>query len=263
MRDTLVGRLDDKDPMAAVQSVERAFTILRALAVGPAGVTELAERIELPKSTVARLLSALADEDAVAQDTAGGEYRLGEGLIDLVGAVRTGRSLVAAARPFLQDLAHSVGETAGVSILDGGQVYYLDHVDLDSDVQVRDWTGEYAPLHLVPSGLVHLAHWGDAAIKVFIAAGLESSTVNSVTDPEVLRERLQQVRTAGYAWAYEELIDGINSAAAPVFDHQGKVIAALHVHGPAYRFPDPERTHDVGRLLVEAADGLRVQLTEA
>ncbi|MBT6446995.1 MAG: helix-turn-helix domain-containing protein, partial [Acidimicrobiaceae bacterium] len=49
----------------AVQSIERAFAILRALAVGPSGVTELAERVDLPKSTVARLLNALETEGAI------------------------------------------------------------------------------------------------------------------------------------------------------------------------------------------------------
>jgi len=249
--------------MAGVQSIERAFSILRALAVGPSGVTELAERVALPKSTVARLLAALESEKVVAQDTSGGEYRLGEGLVDLVGAVRSGRTLVATARPFLQDLVHAVGETAGVSILDEGQVYYLDHVDLDSDVQVRDWTGEYAPLHVVPSGLVHLAFMSERALSTVVHAGLEPSTAHSMVDPEPLVERLQQIRSAGYAWVYEEFVEGINSVAAPVFGSDGAVVAALHIHGPAYRFPNPEQTHDVGLLLIEAAAGLAAQWAES
>ena len=248
--------------MAGVQSIERAFSILRALAVGPSGVTELAERVDLPKSTVARLLAALEDEKVVAQDEAGGEYRLGEGLVDLVGSVRSGRSLVATARPFLQDLAQAAGETAGISILDEGQVYYLDHVDLDSDVQVRDWTGEFAPLHVVPSGLVHLAHLSESALDAVIGSGLEPSTPHSVVDPVLVRERLQQIRSAGYAWVYEEFVDGINSVAAPVLGTDGDLVAAVHIHGPAYRFPHPDQTHDVGLLVIDAATGLAAQWAE-
>ena len=243
--------------MAGVQSIERAFAILRALAVGPAGVTGLAERVALPKSTVARLLSALESEGAVAQDGAGGEYRLGEGLSELVGAVAGTRSLVATARPFLHGLAEAVGETAGVAVVEGRSIYYLDHATLDSDVQVRDWTGEYAPLHLVPSGLVYLAF--DSRLRdAYLRDGAASD--RTPVEHGDLRDRLAQVRSAGYAWVYEEFADGINSVAAPVCDDAGDVIAAVHIHGPAYRFPDPERTHDLGLLVMEAARGLAQQL---
>lgn len=73
--------------MSGVQSIERAFTLLRALTRGPAGVTELAERAGLPKSTVARILSTLASEGAVDQDGFGGQYYLGGTLSELAEAV--------------------------------------------------------------------------------------------------------------------------------------------------------------------------------
>ena len=135
----------------SVQSIERAFTILRALALGPVGVTELAERVELPKSTVARILGALEAEGVVSQDEAGGEYRLGEGLLDIAGATQPGRNLVATARPHLIELTEHVGETSGISVPDGRDMYYLDHVEAESEVQVRSWTGETSPIHAVPS----------------------------------------------------------------------------------------------------------------
>ena len=248
--------------MTGVQSIARAFSILRALAVGPAGVTDLSVRVLLPKSTVARLLSALESEGVVAQDTNGGEYRLGEGLVDLIGSVRRGRSLVSVARPFLTELANALGETSGISILDGDQVSYLDHVHLDSEVQVRGWTGVHAPIHVVPSGLVYLAHMDETELSPLLDGGLQPSTMHSTVDPIALRERLQQIRRAGYAWVYEEFVDGINSVAAPLFDGAGNVVAAIHVHGPAYRFPHPERTHDVGLQLVEAARDVAARLAE-
>ena len=83
----------------SVQSIERAFAVLRTLATGAFGVTELAEQIDLPKSTVARLLSALEAEGAVTQVEQGGEYRLGQGLLDIAGATEPGRNLVEVERP--------------------------------------------------------------------------------------------------------------------------------------------------------------------
>ena len=245
-----------------VQSIKRSFALLRALAVGPVGVTELAERVELPKSTVARLLASLEEERAVEQTEAGGEYRLGPGLIDLAGSAPRGRNLVAASRPHLLELAESLDEVAGLSVIDGGQVYYLDQTESSSNIQVRDWTGEYAPLHAVPSGLVILAHQPDSVMEEYLAAPLVACTSWTVTDPGEMRDRLEQVRSIGYAWVYEEFAEGINSVAAPIFESDGTVEAALHVHGPAYRFPNPDFTHDHGIAVIEAARRLSLQLSD-
>ncbi len=245
----------------AVQSVERAFLLLRTLAQGPLGVTDLAERVDLPKSTVARLLAALEAEKAVEQVEIGGAYRVGAGLIDIAGAVPAGRSLVVAARPHLLELADALEEVAGLSILDGDHVYYLDHTESSSDVQLRDWTGEHAPLHAVPSGMAMLAHLSPAQQEEYLGQPLEQSTPWTTLDPEVLRARLPQIRSLGYAWGYEEFSEGINSVAAPVLDEDGQPLAALHVHGPAYRFPDPDLAHDLGLAVVAAAHRLAAQLT--
>ncbi|MCE2511434.1 MAG: IclR family transcriptional regulator [Acidimicrobiia bacterium] len=245
-----------------VQSIKRSFALLRALALGPVGVTELAERVDLPKSTVARLLASLEEEQAVEQTEAGGEYRLGSGLIDLAGSAPRGRNLVAAARPHLLELAESLDEVAGLSIIDGGQVYYLDQTESSSNIQVRDWTGEHAPLHAVPSGLVILAHQRPDFINRYLAAPLVQCTPWTVTDADELRDRLEQIRSIGYAWVYEEFAEELNSVAAPVFESGGSVEAALHVHGPAYRFPNPDDTHDLGMAVIEAAGRLSMQLSD-
>ena len=246
----------------AVQSIKRSFALLRALASGPVGVTELAERVDLPKSTVARLLASLEEEQAVEQTEAGGEYRLGPGLIDLAGSAPRGRNLVAAARPHLLELAESIDEVAGLSIIDDGQVYYLDQTESSSNIQVRDWTGEYAPLHAVPSGLVILAYQPDGFIEEYLDGSLVRCTPWTMIDPAELRDRLEQVRSIGYVWVYEEFAEGINSVAAPVFEGDGSVEAALHVHGPAYRFPNPDLTHDHGMAMIEAARRLTLQLSD-
>ena len=245
-----------------VQSIKRSFALLRTLALGPVGVTELAERVDLPKSTVARLLASLEEVQAVEQTEAGGEYRLGSGLIDLAGSAPRGRNLVATARPHLLELAESLDEVAGLSIIDGGQVYYLDQTESSSNIQVRDWTGEYAPLHAVPSGLVILAHQRPDFIDKYLAAPLVQCTPWTMTDPDELRDRLDQIRSIGYAWVYEEFAEELNSVAAPVLESEGSVEAALHIHGPAYRFPNPDDTHDLGMAVIEAASRLSMQLSD-
>ncbi|MFT5202214.1 MAG: DNA-binding IclR family transcriptional regulator [Candidatus Aldehydirespiratoraceae bacterium] len=244
----------------SVQSIERAFTLLRALAIGPAGVTDLSERVDLPKSTVARLLSALETEGAVTQDEAGGDYRLGEGLLDIAGAAQPGRNLVATARPHLLELTERVGETSGISIPDGRDMYYLDHAEAETEIQIRSWTGETSPIHTVSSGLAVMAYWPEKKLEAFLRSDLSRPTSWSVVDVDEIRTRLDQVRSLGYAWVYEEFAEGINSLGAPIFEPDGSVQSAIHIHGPAYRFPDPEKTHDLGILAMEAAASIAEHL---
>lgn len=245
--------------MSGVQSIQRAFALMRALAVGSAGVTDLAERADLPKSTVARLLGALEEEGAVEQLAIGGEYRLGSGLIDLAGAVGPGRNLIATARPHLLDLVDQTKETSGVAVLEGTMAHYLDHVESDEEVQVRGWTGELLPLNVVSSGIVLLAGQSREFVDKYLSKPLTRSTKVSVTDRDQIRGRLEQVRTDGFIWLYAEFDESINSVAAPVVDGKGRTIAAIHVHGPAFRFPD-DTAQPIGELVRDAAEKLSTQL---
>ncbi len=248
--------------MSGVQSIQRAFALLRALAVGPAGVTDLAERVDLPKSTVARLLNALETEGVVEQVEVGGEYKLGEGLIDLAGAAAPGRNLIAAARPHLMELTEVTGETSGIAVLDGCEVLYLDYVQSEEEVQVRGWTGETVPLSVVPSGLVILAGQPESFVADYLTKPLTRSTKHSMTDPAELRTRLEAIRRTGHSWAYAEFDESINSVAAPVLDEAGLVIAAVHVHGPAYRFPGGDsEAASIAELVMVAAANLTAQLS--
>ena len=246
----------------SVQSIERAFSVLRALATAPYGVTELADQVDLPTSTVARLLSALEREGAVTQDELGGDYRLGDGLLDIAGAAQPGRNLVATVRPFLLELSEEIGEAAGLGIAQDRFIYYLDHAVPETDVMVRDWTGESLPMHSVPSGMTLLANLHEAELDDYLSTPPEQVTPHTLVDPEAIRERIDAIRQLGYAWGYEEGVDGINSLAAPIIDPDGLVVAAIHIHGPAYRFPNPDRTHDLGSRLIEATAAIAAQLSD-
>ncbi|MEZ5407998.1 MAG: IclR family transcriptional regulator [Acidimicrobiales bacterium] len=248
--------------MSGVQSIERAFAVLRALSTGPAGVTDLAERTGLPKSTVSRLLAALEREGAVARAGSGGHYRLGPVLAELAPASAPGLNLAALARPHLTELTRLTGETSGLAVLDGHEVVYLDHVDSEEAVTVRDRTGERIPAHLVPSGLALLAHAPPAAVDAYLAgAPVQPATDRTVTSPAAIRARLDEVRRQGWIWFHREVDDSLCSVAAPVVRADGTAVAALHVHGPAYRFPGEAADEAaIGRALRATADRLAAQL---
>ena len=248
--------------MSSVQSIRRAFNVLGTLGDGPLGVTEVADRAGLPKSTAARLLATLVGEGAVEQVPGDTSYRLGPRLITLAAGFSLARSLAAIARPMLVDLAEASGEAAGLGIPDGDLIHYIDQVDTVHPVLVRDWTGARAPLHAVSSGQVLLAFRTPPAIERYLERPMERFTDRTLADADAVRERLREVRRRGYAWAIEEFDAGISSIAAPIADASGEVIAAVHVHGPSYRFPAAASEVDLGRLLLDGAARIAAALRE-
>ncbi|MGH8958715.1 MAG: IclR family transcriptional regulator [Acidimicrobiia bacterium] len=234
-----------------VQSIDRAFAVLSALAVAPAGVTDLSARTELPKSTVARLLATLEGLHAVER-AEGGRYRIGLGLLHLAGAVDASASLASAVIPHLMGLANNLGEAAGFSVPTGYSVHYLAQIESPNAIQVRDYTGLMVPMHVGPSGLCMMSQWPKEDIDRYLRRPLEAYTETTVVDPSKIRKRLQTIRADGHCWVFEEFAAGLNSVAAPVLDEGGRVVGAMHVHGPSYRFPGEDSQSIAGQVM-EAA----------
>jgi IclR family acetate operon transcriptional repressor len=249
--------------VSRVQAVERAFAVLAALADGPIGVTEVAERVHLPKSTVARLLRSLQHEGAVEQVPGETRYRVGERMALLAARLTPGASLVSLARPTLEELAAEVGEAAGLGVPDGFRVHYIDQADTSNAVQARDWTGTRVPMHAVPSGQALLAYLPAPEFARFLGKPLERFTPNTITDAGELLARLDRIRADGVAWVHEEFDVGINSAAAVVLGEGGRPVAAIHVHGPSYRFPAAGDEARISRLLRVAAGRISASLNRA
>jgi IclR family acetate operon transcriptional repressor len=243
--------------MAHVESVARAVKIIEALAMSPAYLSDLARTVDLPKSTVARLLSTLEEVEAVERDDEDHRlYRLGPMVQRLSSAAGGPAQLAGFARPYLDELTELTGEAAGLSIPDGYAVHYIDQTDATHPVQVRDWTGELIPMHVVPAGLAMMAYWPSQQTERFLKRDLEKMTPNTITEPETIRHRLKEIREVGYVWVFEEFVEGINSVAAPVLWDEDVVAGALHVHGPAYRFPGDSDQHKIGMAVAETASRL-------
>jgi DNA-binding IclR family transcriptional regulator len=236
---------------SGIQSIERAFSVLLAVATESAGITEIARRVSLPVSTVARLLATLEHLGAVVRQEDGVSYRIGPTVSNLAAGNDT--TLVGRARPFLAELVDRLGETSGLAVLEGDEVLYLDHVGTDHAIQIQDWTGKRLPLHVVSSGLVLLAFGPPERVDAIVANGLEPFTKNTTVDPVELRQRLEEIRRVGYVWTAEEFQIGITSIAAPVRNRLGEVVGAIHCHGPSYRFPAERDKQEITNAVVDAA----------
>ena len=246
--------------MSTVQSIDRAFLILSSLAEKPGGISELSRRIDLPTSTVARLLSALEGSKVVERSKQGYEYQLGPKIMQLVTKANPGQALLSLARPFMVNLVDQLFEDVGLSIPTGYEVQYVGQVSCANPVQIRDWTGIRLPMHVVPSGLVVLAEWPEKAVKEFLRRHLEVYTPKTVVSHSKILERLARIRSDGFFWSYEEFSEGITSLAVPIFVENKSVVGSIHCHGPSYRFPQESTKETITALLVASAKEISREL---
>ncbi len=244
----------EREP-AAVQSVDRALTVLEILAKrGVAGVTEIAGELGVHKSTASRLVAVLEGRGFVEQLSDRGKYRLGFGIARLAGALTVQRDLAQAGRAASEALAADLGETVNLAILDGASVVNIGEVRGHGAVAVQNWVGQSTPSHATSSGKVLLAHAQGLDLEALLGRQLQRYTDHTITDLAVLARELDVVRQRGWACTVEEYELGLNALAAPVRDHDGTVIAAISVAGPSFRFTSHGFPRVAARVVQAAED---------
>ena len=243
----------------AVQSVDRAVRILEILARrGETGVSELAAKLGVHKSTAFRLLNVLVARGLVEQPAERSKYRLGFGMIRLAGATAARLDLTVQSRPVSERLAAAVGETVDVAVPDSGMTVNVDQVVGASVISSHSWVGQRTPSHATSGGKVLLA-FRPVERESALARPLVLYTPRTVTDPLVLRAQLGEVVKRGYAHTVEELEIGLNAVAAPIRGHSREVVAAISVSGPSYRLTE-ERLHSIAPEVVGHAEEISFRL---
>ena len=245
----------------AVRSVDRAAALLLALgdSQGEAGVTELARRLGLHKSTASRLLATLQKRGLVEQDDETGKYRLGLVVIRLAERAERTLDLRGIAGPELERLARVTHETTGLGILDGDSMLTVAQADGPNLIAVGDWTGRATPLHCVASGKVLLSALAEREVLRIVRRGLDRYTERTIVELEPLLEELARTRRRGYATAIGEYELGLNAVSAAVHDARGHVVAAVDIWGPAFRLT-PRRIPELAAQAREAATAISIRL---
>jgi DNA-binding IclR family transcriptional regulator len=236
---------------AGVQSVERAITILKSFSAEKPewGVGELSRELGLHKSTVSRLMNTLARGGLLSRNPETRRYRLGIALVGLAALVVSYGDVREVARPLLRELAEDCQESVNLVVLDEDQVINLEQfVPPARQVKNIGRVGRRMCAHCTAAGKVLLAHLAPGRLARVLTAELPRFTVSTITDPRALEQELVQVREQGYAISQEELEDGLNAIAAPIYDHTGKAIAAASIAGPAYRVPPALFSHLAAQL---------------
>jgi DNA-binding IclR family transcriptional regulator len=199
------------------------------------GISALAKRLGIAKSTAHRLAATLVAEGMLEQNDDSGKYRLGVALFRLGALVRRRMEVSNEARPYLYALRETVNESVHLAILDGAEIMYVYNLESAHAIRSRSDLGVRKPAHSTAEGQALLAFQPPEVIAHVMASGLHAHTPNTVTSPERFLKALAAVRQRGCAIEDEESEIGMVCVAAPIRDDSGAVVAALGIAGPVTR----------------------------
>ncbi|MFF3214375.1 IclR family transcriptional regulator [Streptomyces sp. NPDC002886] len=245
----------------SIAAVERAMDVL--LMFGRSGrpdlgITEIAQELGITKAAVHRILTALRNRDLIITDPVTRRYALGPAAISLGRAYLARTDLRVLAAPELRRLAAQCGETATLSIRRGDTRLYVDQVVPEHELRMEVALGIPLPLHAGSSSKAFLAFLPDAEIDTYLERHpLDAVTDRTITDPERMRKELSSIKRRGYAMSVGERQSGSASLAAPVFGHDGHVIAVVSLAGPQSRFKP--RLTECAPLLLASVERLSAE----
>ena len=218
-----------------VQVIARAATILRALEEENAGLSlgQIAQRVNLARSTVQRIVAALETEKLVIAATPNGRVRLGPTILRLAASVRS--DFIALARPYLERLSEELHETVDLSTVKKDHLVFIDQVVGSQRLRTASAVGETFPLYCTANGKAYLAQLADPAVEALIGRTYESRTPKTLTRLDALLADLKAVRRNGVAFDREEHTLGICAAGVALQDPLGNSVA-ISVPVPTQRF---------------------------
>lgn len=245
--------------------IDKAVSLLKAFrgeARAGVGVSELARRSDLSKSTAYRLLGMLQRNGIV--ERVGSDYRIGQTLQDLGGQrySPTQDRIRDALTPYVVDLYELTHETVHLAVLDGTDIVYLSKLHGHRTPRSPSRVGGRVPAYCTAVGKALLAY-DEEAFEETIRMGLPARTSKTITGASALRDELDRIRSEGVAFDDEELAPGLNCVAVPVMPRRGLPIAALSASGSTCSMDSRKLAPSVRRIGFEASQALSRRLPPA
>lgn len=233
----VVSNRNPRRDSARLSSVTTAIHLLKTFTRddNELGISELAKRLGVAKSTVHRLTSALLDEDLLQQNPENGRYRLGIGLFTLGSLVRAQLDVMSESKQILNDLRETTQENVRLAVLERQSAVFLHDFESPQALRLRSETGQLKPAYCTAEGLCLLSGLGEAELAKFMNYPRPRRTEKTITDEKELRALIDSVRQQGFAIEDEFCDLGTRCIAAPIRNGEGRVVAALGVAGPRVR----------------------------
>ncbi len=245
-----------------VKAVERALEILSCFTMETQelSLVDICKLTGLPKATAHRLLATLMQANFVVQDPTTSMYRLGSSLMVMGAIAQKNINYLEKAEPIFRSLVREIEETINVASLDGNYHVCTLVVEPERPVRVTTKVGVRRLCYFGAAGQVLLAYQPEAVVnKILPSTRLEAFTVWSTVDPAEYKRRLCSVREHGYAIERGEAFPDVTALSAPIFDHEGKIVAAAAIVAPTHRVPD-DRIGDLLKKLTEATNRISREL---
>jgi len=230
----------------SIQVIDRAVQLLDAIATAgvPATLKILSAETGLHPSTAHRILNVLAAHGLVGRGD-GGAWHLGRRLRELGSHVAVQADLRAEARPIMEALRDTLGETVNLTVPEGDEVVYIDRVISNRMMRVEQVIGSRAPLHVTAVGKLMLGESGDAAIDAYAGrTGLPAYTKKTLATPERLKSDIHRSVKRGYALDNEEAEPGVGCIGVLIRDASGQAVGGLSISAPIER----RRSEWVGQM---------------
>lgn len=236
----------------------KGLRVLEALAGGQRelSLAELAKGLKLRKTTAHRIVKVLKARGYLDQDATTNAYRLGLKVWQLGHYVVHQRRLREVARPFIEALARKTEEHVNLAVLDQNEAIFIEIIESPKPIRPYTYLGGRVPAYCSATGKAILAWQPEEIIAEVIRRGLKPFTDRTIVTAARLREELRVVRVQGYALNREEWREDVCGIAAPVRNHEAKVVASVSITTPASRFDESVLRH----VVVTTALGISSEL---
>ncbi|MGM0605482.1 MAG: IclR family transcriptional regulator [Halobacteriota archaeon] len=249
----------DWEPRGPVETDKTVLRILTTIKTeNGATVTDVAETLEMSKSTVHRHLTTLEASKYVVNR--GGQYELGLRFLDFGRHAQTNRPIYPLAESRVQELAEKTGEAAWCVVEEHGYAVYLCHGTTPQAVKTHANVGKWEHLHTLAAGKAILAHLPRDRVEAIVdTVGLPARTAQTITDWPTLRAELDRIRSEGIAFNDGETIPNVRAVGVPVLQ-DGEPIGALSVAGPKKRLIGDVYRESIPNTLLGTANEIELRL---
>lgn len=247
---------------SGVQSVARAFAILREIARSREGISlaELSKKVQLHNSTTFHLVRTMTALGYIRQTKSNKQYCIGTELFGLAAGAVDEIELTRLASPILEELAAQTGECAHLAVLLDDNIVTLARAAAAGALQVADNIGIVRPVHATALGKVLLSQMESAPLQALLHRHeLQRFTPKTIVEPELLMQEIEQARQTGIAYDEREYDSEMRCTAAGVLDSAGNVVAAIGISGPIWRLPI-QSLHEKSLQVKKAAEQLSTLL---
>jgi IclR family transcriptional regulator, KDG regulon repressor len=223
-----------------LSTLDKGLRVLEALArsdTGSESLTTLSRAVGLHRTTVFRILGTLRARGYVSRESDTDRYRLGVRVLSLAASVLDDLDIRQVARPLLEALRQDARELVFLTVLDRGEVVTVERLDSDQPLTLRAQIGSRRPAHCTAAGKAFLAVLPEAEREAILQKPLAAFTPRTITQPDLVRQQLVEVRRRGFAWDDEEFLDGVRCVAAPVFGIERRIMGVVSLAAPTMRAP--------------------------